>query len=309
MPRHHGDAPVFKVSGAGYALRLKKEHDVAKPTNAQILSDFATLVAECLACGEPDSFAATLIAGLRRLTPIEDATVLHYGNGDLPTVVYREVPALSGADTLQRFLQGPFLLDPYYQAAQSRRFGLFRLDELAPEKFRESEYYRSWYRNCGYSDECGYLVDLGAGAFVNIALGRLGRRRFSDRQTALLRSIAPAIDGLCRQQWPRVKSGGDGLRRQLHGALDKFGSSLLTDREKQVINLVLHGHSTKTVAESLGISMETVKLHRKHAYAKLEVSSQAELFYLFLDSLMHAGDYRGGDTLTTYQRPVESVGS
>ena len=60
---------------------------------------FATLVGECLGCGEPDAFAATLVAGLRRMTPIEDATVLHYGKGDLPAIVYREVPALSGADS------------------------------------------------------------------------------------------------------------------------------------------------------------------------------------------------------------------
>ena len=75
------------------------------------------------------------------------------------------------------------------------------------------------------------------------------------------------------------------------------------ERETQVINLVLHGHSTKTVADKLSISMETVKLHRKHAYAKLEVSSQAELFYLFLDSVMSARDYDGGDTLVSYMRP------
>ena len=79
----------------------------------------------------------------------------------------------------------------------------------------------------------------------------------------------------------------------------------LTERETQVINLVLHGHSTKTVAEKLSISMETVKLHRKHAYAKLEVSSQAELFYLFLDSVMSAKDYEGGDTLVAYMQPPE----
>jgi DNA-binding NarL/FixJ family response regulator len=85
--------------------------------------------------------------------------------------------------------------------------------------------------------------------------------------------------------------------------LNAFGSSLLTERETQVINLVLHGHSTKTLAEKLSISMETVKLHRKHAYAKLEVSSQAELFYLFLDSVMSAGDYDSADPLVSYLQP------
>ena len=73
-----------------------------------------------------------------------------------------------------------------------------------------------------------------------------------------------------------------------------------------MINLVLHGHSTRTLAEKLAISAETVKLHRKHAYAKLEVSSQAELFYLFLDSLASAGNYAGGDTLEEYMRPRQN---
>ena len=73
---------------------------------------------------------------------------------------------------------------------------------------------------------------------------------------------------------------------------------------------MLHGHSTKSIASRLGISVETVKLHRKHAYAKLEVSSQAELFYLFLDSLMSDPDYRGGDTLVAYlQKPPRRVAS
>ncbi|WP_232059314.1 LuxR C-terminal-related transcriptional regulator [Kineobactrum salinum] len=72
-----------------------------------------------------------------------------------------------------------------------------------------------------------------------------------------------------------------------------------------MINLVLHGHSTRTLAEKLSISVETVKLHRKHAYAKLEISSQAELFYLFLDSLMSAGNYAGGDTLISYLQPPQ----
>jgi len=265
------------------------------------LEALSTLVAEALHSLGTESFASTLVTGLRRLAPLEDATLLHYDRGDLPKLVYRENVRARGVDTMERYLQGAVLLDPYYQAAaEEQRFGLFRLDELAPERFRESEYYRSWYRNCGYSDECGYLVDLGGGAFVNIALGRTGRRRFSDLQTQRLRALCPAIDSLCQRHWASGSGSGDGLRRQLHLALDEFGSSLLTEREAQAINLILHGHSTKSIAARLGISVETVKLHRKHAYAKLEVSSQAELFYLFLDSVMSAGNYRGGDTLVSY---------
>jgi hypothetical protein len=67
-----------------------------------------------------------------------------------------------------------------------------------------------------------------------------------------------------------------------------------------VIELVLLGHSTRLVAEKLGISTETVKLHRKHAYAKLDISSQAELFYLFVDAIAsHSGEAHE-DPLTHY---------
>jgi len=261
----------------------------------------------CLPALHSDGFAKELIAGLRALVPIDDATVIHYGRGDLPSLVYCETPETRGSETIERFLAGAFLLDPYYQAAAEHgRFGVFSLKELAPNRFRDSEYYQSWYRNCGFSDECGFLIELGNDAFVNVALGRSKQRRFSHPQLRTLRSLWLAVDQLCKQHWATESGPGDGIREHLHLALDDFGSSLLTEREAQVINLVLHGHSTKSVAERLGIAAETVKLHRKHAYAKLEINSQAELFYLFLDSVMSAKNYVGGDTLLSYlQKPLK----
>ncbi|EED31779.1 transcriptional regulator, LuxR family [gamma proteobacterium NOR5-3] len=284
------------------ASKADLKHD---PSADALLDDklaaLSKLVARCLPALRSDRFAEELIMGLRALVPIDDASVLYYARGDLPALVYRETPESRSEDTMERFLAGAFLLDPFYKAAtEHRRFGVFLLKELAPERFRDSEYYHSWYRNCGFSDECGFLIEVGKEAFVNVALGRTQQRRFSQAQLRTLRSLQAAVEELCRQHWASESGSGEGIRKHLHLALDDFGSSLLTERETQVINLVLHGHSTKSVAQRLGISVETVKLHRKHAYAKLEVSSQAELFYLFLDSLMSAGNYRGGDTLVSY---------
>ncbi len=253
------------------------------------------------------TFVHRLIELLQAMVPFEDATVLLYPGTDLPVIEYFQTPEESGPSTLDIFIRGAFLLDPFYLAAtRDKRFGVFRLRDLSPSDFRESEYYRSWYRNCGYQDECGYLIAIGREGFVNIALGRTtSRGRFSKSQLAIFEAILPAMECLCQLHWtdPDRASAEVNLRAQLHSALDSFGSSLLTERETQVINLVLHGHSTKTLAEKLSISMETVKLHRKHAYAKLEVGSQAELFYLFLDSVMSAGNYGGGDPLVAYMQP------
>ncbi len=270
------------------------------------LDQFSLGLAEALPALGGADFPARLVALLRRLLPVDDATILHYPADELPEVAYFEIQPDRKESTLDRFVRGAFLLDPYYLAAREGRFGLFRLRELAPAGFRDGEYYRSWYRNCGYQDEAGYLIATGQDEFVNIALGRTRpRARFGERDLAALEEVRPAIQALCQRHWsrPARTTGRTHLREQLHAALESFGSSLLTEREAQVIKLVLHGHSTRTLAEKLSISTETVKLHRKHAYAKLEVRSQAELFYLFLDSLMSATDYRGGDTLEAYLRP------
>ncbi len=270
-----------------------------------ILASFSRQLSGLIPAVGSASFPERLITTLRELVDIDDATVVVYPGTDLPRLEYFEVPEGAGSSTLDKFVKGAFLLDPYYLAARAGRFGVFRLRDLAPTGFRESEYYKAWYRNCGYQDECGFLIALGGEGFVNLALGKTSpRARFSKRELSTLQDVLPTVETLCRQHWEHTgEKGADlDLRGQLHSALEYFGSSLLTQREAQVINLVLHGHSTKTLAEKLSISIETVKLHRKHAYAKLEISSQAELFYLFLDSLMSAETYGGGDTLVQYLR-------
>jgi len=274
------------------------------PTLAQFSQQLSDLIPAVSTADFPDN----LVSMLRELVPVDDATVIVYPGTDLPVIEYFELPEESGDSSLDVFVKGAFLLDPYYQAARDDNFGVFRLRDLSPTGFKESEYYKTWYRNCGYQDECGYILPIGEQGFINIALGKTQHRAvFTKRELKILQDILPAVKVLCQQHWADAGSAPSAvnLRAQLNAALDAFGSSLLTERETQVINLVLHGHSTRTLAEKLSISMETVKLHRKHAYAKLEVSSQAELFYLFLDSVMSASDYDGGDTLVAYMQPPQ----
>jgi NarL family two-component system response regulator LiaR len=50
----------------------------------------------------------------------------------------------------------------------------------------------------------------------------------------------------------------------------------LTEREREVLNLVVQGHSNQQIAEALFISIATVKAHISSILAKLQVSSRAE---------------------------------
>ena len=67
-----------------------------------------------------------------------------------------------------------------------------------------------------------------------------------------------------------------------------------------VLNLLLRGHSIKSIAERLKNSLETIKHHRKNIYSKLDVSTQAELFHLFIDSLRSSSLDPERDPLIVY---------
>ena len=51
----------------------------------------------------------------------------------------------------------------------------------------------------------------------------------------------------------------------------------ITPREKEVLELVAKGNSTKQVADILGISVRTVESHRINMLKKMKVSNTAEL--------------------------------
>ena len=50
----------------------------------------------------------------------------------------------------------------------------------------------------------------------------------------------------------------------------------LTDREREVLELVMHGHANKTIADRLGVTVAAVKWHLQHIYEKLHVHSRTE---------------------------------
>lgn len=54
-------------------------------------------------------------------------------------------------------------------------------------------------------------------------------------------------------------------------------SSPLTERERQVVELVIEGLPNKAVATRLGVSRRTVDAHLAHLFTKLGLSSRAEL--------------------------------
>ncbi|MDH3358455.1 MAG: response regulator transcription factor [Desulfobacterales bacterium] len=59
---------------------------------------------------------------------------------------------------------------------------------------------------------------------------------------------------------------------------DRTGApSILTNREREVIQLYAEGHTTKHIAERLYVSIKTVETHRRNIMKKLDIRSIADL--------------------------------
>ncbi len=59
------------------------------------------------------------------------------------------------------------------------------------------------------------------------------------------------------------------------GIVDRYES--LSEREREIFQLVAEGHSNKEIADLLCVSPATVETHRAHVLQKLDVHSTAEL--------------------------------
>jgi FixJ family two-component response regulator len=59
-----------------------------------------------------------------------------------------------------------------------------------------------------------------------------------------------------------------------------FRLGTLSPREREVLDQVMLGRLNKQIADSLGISLKTVKVHRGRAMAKMQVRSVAQLVHM-----------------------------
>lgn len=113
----------------------------------------------------------------------------------------------------------------------------------------------------GHGDVPMAVQTLKAGAFDFI------EKPFRDQ--VLLDSIQKAVqlDARNRSQW-----------HERQGVHSRMGQ--LTDRERQIMELLVLGKSNKTIAYELGISQKTVDFHRTNILGKMKVNSVVELVRL-----------------------------
>ncbi|WGL15318.1 helix-turn-helix transcriptional regulator [Microbulbifer bruguierae] len=236
-----------------------------------------------------------LLRGAESLVRGNSSMAIIYPTDGPPQITHHRLLANERLSTqVDRYIEGAYLFDPFYRAAvDDNREGFYLLREVAPDAFGQTEYFRRYYREANLGDEACFLVRGADGVIASLSIGRasdLGGGRFSPLEVSRLKSLLPVVENILRK-WIHNHNGCgaqlESFGNRLESALNNFGRSLLTNRECEVLHMTMRGHSIKSMAEKLDASVDTIKTHRKHIYSKLDVTSQSELFYLFISALRH----------------------
>lgn len=237
---------------------------------------------------------------LNSLLVSDDIMAFYYRPKSAPTLLATSNGIENYEQGLKTFLTSTYMLNPVYHAYRAGiNSGVHRVVNLIGEKsyadLDDAKHKVSLDKNeiLGYvsygwprAQECVTLItNLPGTHMVEFAFLRKREEGFQKSELNFLREYSPLICAAVEKQFE--------INRQMFREIpakpnpskmfDSFCAETLTKREREVVKLILTGHSGQAIALKLGTALATAKTHRYNIYSKLEISSQAELFNLFLE--------------------------
>jgi DNA-binding CsgD family transcriptional regulator len=253
-------------------------------------TDWNNQAALCLNRLGTPAFAGTLAEGLRSVVSYDYTVIFGYNGKERPLALFDDFTPARRKLHVDEYLEGPYLIDPFFLASiGDTPPGIWRMKEIAPDRFYQSEYYRSYYAQTNLAEEVGFLIDVDDELQIVVSLMRR-EKKFSKTEMQVLIEVQPIVDALCRRHWSSVErlsrnETSDILNQKVADAFKAIGDGALTARESQIVELTLRGHSSEATGRLLTISPGTVRIHRRNVYSKLRINSQGELFSLFLNAI------------------------
>lgn len=251
-------------------------------------------IARIISSEKAAATASAMIAAIESVVDHEGTCLIAFHNDAQPVVLHHTLEPAGRKHYLERYLAGPYLLDPLYQLAiQKKKPTLCRFRDETPDRFHSSEYYRQYCERTHLKDEMDYLVPVSGRTTVVLVIGRRDRM-FTKAEVQRLKIIEPVVQSGIGKAWDEWVSkagnprGDDTVHKRLTECFESFGENTLTRREQQISQLLLRGHSSKSIARELRIAPGTVMVHKRNLFGKLGISSQYELFSLLIDDLGRA---------------------
>ena len=253
--------------------------------------EWINAVASVIGSTRGKEVAAGLADAIDAAVDHEGTALIAFHKDASPDVLHHTLEPAGRKHYIERYLDGPYLLDPLYQLAlRTGKATVCRFREESPDRFRSSEYYRQYCERTHLLDEIDYLAPVTRHTCLALVVGRR-TRMFSKAEIHRLELLEPLVQASIQRIWRAWSersvdgSGKDDMHQRLTECFENFGKSVLTRREREISQLLLRGHSSKSVARELKIAPGTVMVHKRNLFSKLGISSQYELFSLLIDDL------------------------
>ncbi len=219
---------------------------------------------------------------LNEYVQIDNWVVLTFSDQKVQIISFPEHSDNDEYDALTRlYIKGLYLLDPFYiHNRENPKTGFFHLLDIAPAHFLETEYYKKYFAQYVFADEAQYNMQVDAEKTLCLSFG--SKKKLTQEQIVTLEIIEPWVTALMQQ---RMHFECDIEKNPFESlpwleTITQLGIQI-TARETDVLKLLLSGYSNKQIAGKLTLSTETIKVHRRNIYTKLNINSQSELFSLF----------------------------
>ncbi|WP_213610943.1 LuxR C-terminal-related transcriptional regulator [Pseudoalteromonas sp.] len=262
--------------------------------NAQRQLTQQDALAHCVQAINGVGFAQKLINYIALLVEFDCAVVLACRANKHPVYLFDSIDKQREL-LFQRYLTNSYVNDPFYtELVNKAEEGVFRLADITSyqNELAFKVYQQQFYTRTGWADELSICINIGNGRSIMIYLGLLTQMQcFSASHKQQLIAHFNLIKALCSQHWGSQllllnQFSSTTTGQLIEGALTSFANQQLTEREHQVACLLVQGCDSADIALQLGITLGTVKNHRKRIYAQLNVASLSEFFRLFLNHLI-----------------------
>jgi DNA-binding CsgD family transcriptional regulator len=250
-----------------------------------------------------DDFLSLLSRTLSQALPSEFLIVFLDRQEAAPALLYDTVTIARHRKGLTNYLENTYILNPFYQAVRKGiEAGVYCMRDFNRTGNTYGALEQKFRISFNRDEEIGFLTDgwpsgmqellivipLNPASVITVSLSRKeSGGGFSSDDIADLKHMFPFLQSVMTKHW---EFASHRLAPELQAPLLEhrfleFGQGNLSEREQQVVRMILLGHSSTSIALNLEIALPTVKSHRRNAYSKLGISSQAELFALFVKTV------------------------
>ena len=204
-------------------------------------------LAHLVDCVDDLKFCEALAGVVSGCLDYDNLIILAYSEAATPQEIFRQTNSpVCYAQIGETYLPSHYVLDPFYTAHLKKApRGLYRLDDVAPDKFKSTTYFLEYYSKTTLVDEIALFAYTRTGWTITACFGRdhLSNQRFERRQLVELGKIAEVLAALMEKHWADynpvkapVDTGSDDMIDRLTIEFNRSRQAVITNELIEIIS-------------------------------------------------------------------------